>query len=190
MTIEISRVMDELEALATSGTRMPGFRGKVMVDASRLIRLADELRRSIPMDMQEAREIIRQKDSIINQANMEAQRIRDSASKEAESLTAAARMEHESKVGESEVIKAAEQRSREIKEEATLEAQQIIQDAQRRAYRILDEAEAAANARRDGADQYAREVLFNLEERLSEVLGQVRRGIDSLAVKSENHVAA
>ena len=60
------------------------------------------------------------------------------------------------------------------------EAERIIQDAQRRAYRIVSESEDVAASRREGADQYASEVLFSLEEQLSELLGQIRRGIDTL----------
>ncbi len=45
---------------------------------------------------------------------------------------------------------------------------------------LLPEAEEDAGARRKGADAYAREVLFNLEERVADTLGQVRQGIDLL----------
>ena len=40
-------------------------------------------------------------------------------------------------------------------------------------------------SRREGADHYAREVLFNLEEQLAEILGQVRKGIDALKLDVE-----
>ena len=40
-------------------------------------------------------------------------------------------------------------------------------------------------SKKEGADNYSKEVLFDLEERLSEILGQVRRGIDSLNISSE-----
>ena len=66
------------------------------------------------------------------------------------------------------------------------EAQQILQDAQRKAYRIINESEGASISRRDGADHYAREVLFNLEEQMADVLGQVRRGIDALKLEIES----
>ena len=42
----------------------------------------------------------------------------------------------------------------------------------------------ASSVRRDGADQYARETLFDLEERLAGLLGQVRKGIDSLGIEA------
>ena len=166
---------------------MPGFRRKVMVDIDqieRLIEMGNEMRSSVPANIQESDEILRQKDSIINQAYLEAQRIKGAAEQQAASLTTTAKEEHESKVSDSEVLKAAEAKGEGIKEEAGIEAHQIVQDAQRRAYRILNEAESVTGTRREGADQYAREVLFNLEAHLAEVLGQVRKGLDSLRLET------
>ncbi|MCI0439891.1 MAG: hypothetical protein L0177_12275 [Chloroflexi bacterium] len=183
--IDITQIAQELQTLATSGTRMPGFRKKVMVEAERLLTLSEELNNAIPADVREASEILRMKDSILNQAYMEAQRLRNSATEEAAELTSSARQHHESQVAESEILRAAEAKAHEITDAASLEAQQIVQDAQRRAFRILQDAEAAIAARKEGADQYAREVLFNLEEQLAEILGQVRRGMDALRLESE-----
>ena len=88
-------------------------------------------------------------------------------------------------VDDSEILKAAELKGQEIREEAAYEAQQILQDSQRKAYRMINESDNAAMSRRDGADHYAREVLFNLEEQMADVLGQVRRGIDALKLEIE-----
>lgn len=183
--MDIGQISNELHTLAQSGTRVPGFRRKVMVETDKLIELAGLLRGSLPADIQEASELLKQKEGMLTLANMEADRIRKAAQEEASALTSAAREEHETKVDDSEVLKAAENRGVELKEEAVYESQQIVQDAQRRAYRMLQEAEASALNKRDGADNYAREVLFNLEEQLAEVLGQVRRGIDALRIEVE-----
>ena len=179
------QIVEGLQTLVETGTRVPGFRRKVLIDIDRMDALGEELKVSIPAYIQEAEEILKQKESILNQAALEAQRIKTSAEQEAQQVTSAADETHETKVGESEVVKASEERADGIKDEAMTEAQQIVQDAQRRAYRIVDEAEAAAGTRREGADQYAREILFSLEERLAEVLGQVRRGIDALNLDVE-----
>ena len=122
-------------------------------------------------------------------------RVKESAEREAITVTAAAREEQASKVDETEIVKGAHIKAEETNQGALQEAQEIVQDAQRRAYHIVEEAESVASMRREGADQYAREVLFNLEEQLAEVLGQVRRGIDALRLEAsaqpvENHVPA
>ena len=183
--MQIDQIVQELRGMANAGTRMPGFRKKVMVEGDRLIQIADELKRSVPANMAEASEIVKQKESLINLAYMEAERIKASAAEEANALSSAAHQEHNARVDDSEIIRAAEARAEDIKEEAIYESQQIVQEAQRKAYRLLNEAESAAMARRDGADNYAKEVLFNLEEQLAEVLGQVRRGIDALRIEVE-----
>jgi cell division septum initiation protein DivIVA len=192
--MDLTYIVEELQSLVSTGSRVPGFRRKVLVEIDRLEALAEKVSMSAPAHMQEANEVLKQKESMINQAYLEAQRIKGSAEQEADAITTAARREHETKVSDSEITEAAEAKAREIKDEATVEAQQLVQDAQRRAHRIMSEAEVSVGDRRDGADQYTREVLFNLEERLADVLGQVRRGLDSLVLESEkpqrtgNHV--
>ncbi len=178
--MEVQHIIEELQALAAAGTRVPGFRRKVLVDIDRLVGLGEELNSAIPADVQEAEEVIKQKESIIKEAGLEAQRIKSSAGQVATAVTEAAEQQHQLRVDESEIVRAAETRGEEIKEAATIEAQQIGHDAQRRAFQILTEADTVANTQREGANQYAREVLFSLEERLAELLGQVRRGIDTL----------
>jgi vacuolar-type H+-ATPase subunit H len=179
--------------MAAMGTRMPGFRRKVMVEIDqleRLIDMAEQADRSVPANMQESDEILKQKDSIISQAYLEAQRIKGAAEQQASSLTRSAETEFNSRVSENEVLKAAEDQAEQMREKARQEANQIIDDAQRRAQRFMGESDIAAAMRREGADQYAREVLFSLESHLADVLGQVRRGIDSLRVDNRGQTAS
>jgi hypothetical protein len=176
-------ITEELQSLVKTGTRVPGLRSKILVDIDRLNALGEEFRASVPANIQEATEILNQKESIVNQAYLEAQRIKASAEQEAAGLKAEAQQEHVAKVDETEIVKTAEAKAEEIKDEAMAEAQRIDQDAQRRAYRILNDAESVVTSRREGADQYAREILFSLEEHLSQLLGQVRSGIDVLRLE-------
>ena len=188
--IDIAQIIEELESVAGAGTRVPGLRKRVMVDSGRLLKVAEELRRSIPSDIQEAVEVIKQKDSIINQAQLEGRRIKESAQQECVSIVEAARREQEARVDETEIVREAMAKAENIAEQAHLDAQQGVQDAQQRAYKIMDEADAAAATRRSGADQYARETLFDIEERLASQLAQVRRGIDSLGVDADVRIPA
>jgi hypothetical protein len=159
-----------------------------MVDSDRLEAVSSELRTSIPADIQEAREILKQKESIINQAHLEARRVKESAEREAITVTSAAIEEQASKVDETEIIKEAGFKAEETNQRALQEAQEIVQEAQSRAYHMVEEADAVAAIRREGADQYAKETLFDLEERLASQLGQVRRGIDTLGLEVDNRV--
>ncbi len=183
--MDILQITEELETLLQTGVRVPGFRKKVLVDIDQLAMLGDELRRAVPADIQEAQEILRQKESIVNQAYLEAQRVRDDAAREVHEIRTVAQEEHHLKVDETEVVRAAEAKAQQIKDEAMMESALILQDTQRRAHEIQSESESLANNRRDGADAYAREVLSNLEEQLADSLAQIRRGIDTLQVGEE-----
>jgi cell division septum initiation protein DivIVA len=175
--------VEELESIVDSATRVPGLKKRVMVDPNRLGDVVRNLASAIPADIQEAQEVIRQKDSIINQAHLEARRMKESADNESRSLIEAATLEHQSRIDETEIVKGAEDKAEEINQQALQEAQQIVQEAQRKAYRMIDEAEAVSSTRREGSDQYAREILFDLEERLANQLGEIRRGIDVLGLQ-------
>jgi len=191
--VNIGQIVEELESISQSATRVPGLRKRVMIDADRLMKVTEEVQTSIPSDILEAKEILKQKDSIINQAQLEARRVKEAAQKESLALKSAAEQEQASRVDETEIVKAAEAKAEEVNQNALQEAQQIVQDAQRRAYRVVDEAERMAAERREGSDQYARETLFDLEERLSGMTAQIRRGIDTLGtlgVETEARSAA
>ena len=189
--MDLNQLVNELIEVSKNGTRVPGFRGKTMIDADRLGMLLAELQNNMPSGVQEAQTIITQKDSIISQAQMEASRILDDARNTATEISTAASVEQEEKVSNSEVLKVANNRGEEIVATASGEAQTlvtgaqdevqtVIQDAQRRAYALINDAESQAAELRQGADRYSNEVLSSIEEQLSNQLGQVRRGLDAL----------
>ena len=113
-----------------TGTRVPGFKNKVMVDIEQMMSYAHGLRTSAPAEVMEAQEVIRQKESIINQANLEARRIKATASQEAAAVKQAAQVEYLSKVDEAEILKAAENKVEEMHDEAQQEAQRVTHRAQ------------------------------------------------------------
>lgn len=178
--MDFEAALQELQQLYASSSRVPGFGRKVMVDADVFTRVINNIQMVLPADVQEAREILRQKDSILNQSYLEAQRLKSTVEQEVAGQMDAARQEHMAMVADSEVLREARAQAEEMRNEAIADSENIIQDAQRRAYQIISEAESIGISRREGADQYSREVLFSLEEQLSEMLGQIRRGIDSL----------
>ncbi len=183
--MDFEQALQELQQLYSGSSRVPGFGRKVMVDSDLFTKVINNIQMAMPADVQEAREVLRQKDSILNQAYLEAQRVRSTVEEEVSSHIAAATREHQEMVSESGVLKVAEEQGAKIRESAMSEAEELVHDAQRRSYAIVSEAEDIASSRREGADQYSREVLFSLEEQLSEVLGQIRRGIDTLKPNME-----
>ena len=185
MSQTVDRILGELDELCKSSSKVLGRRGKVTVDPEKLSHIVSELRASLPEHLLEAGEVIKQKDSIINQAYLESKRMRESASQESKAITIAARSEHETMVSDSEIVRVAEEQAQKIHDEAHRKASEILREAGQEAVRLIGEADATAAGRREGADQYSREVLFSIEERLSQMLGQVRRGIDALGTDAD-----
>ena len=181
--------LEKLESLVAGG-RVPGT-SRCLVNIEKFTAALEEIRAELPEEVREAQAVIRQKEGIIKQAELEARRIRAYADDEAttirqmaeEQSTSAlesAREQAHSMIQETEVVKAAEERAEQIVAKGAEDAAAKIEEANHRLNAILSEAEGEAKARRTGADAYAREVLFNLEERIADMLGQVRQGIDLL----------
>jgi len=185
----MSDQMEKFESLVAGG-RVPGT-SRCLVNVDKFMAVLEETRADLPEEISEAQAIIRQKEGVIKQAELEARRIRAYADDEAttirqmaEEQSAAAldsaREQAHAMIQETEVTKTAEENAQRIISESEQEAAAKLEDADRRLNAILAEAEEQAEARRKGADAYAREVLFNLEERVADMLGQVRQGIDLL----------
>ena len=177
--MDINGIVQRLDQIIANSGRVPGTQRRI-VERGQLESVVEDLKNSIPGEVREAAEILRQRESIINQANMEAERVRGAAKEESEAMRSAAEDEHRAKVAETEITKQAQKKGEGIVYEAQRSADSLVQDAQRRAQRMLDETEAISENSRSGSDQYAREVLFNLEERISDILTQVRKGLDVL----------
>lgn len=134
-----------------------------MLEKEKLVDLVSKIRSAIPVDIQEAQELLQMRENLINQALLEARRIKSTADEEARTL-----------IKESEITKEAQKGSEEI-----------AADTQRRAQHILDEADAQARDRRARADEYAQATLQGLEEELARLLDTVHHGIALLEVERE-----
>jgi hypothetical protein len=89
------------------------------------------------------------------------------------------------------MIRAAHEKAQAIVTEATSKHQELVDDheiverARKTADIILREAEERARKVREGADQYAMQLLGELEARLSGALGSVRKGREALAPRAQ-----
>ncbi len=173
-----------------SGGRVPGT-ARTLVNLEKVSEVLEELKNELPSQVNDAQTVLRQKDAILKQAELEARRIRAYADEEATTIRSlaeeqsqsqieTARNEAQSMLSDTEVVKASEDKAKEIEAEAQERAAKIVAEAQTKLNQVLAGAEDDAAQRRRGADNYAREVLFMLEEKIADTLGQVRSGIDVL----------
>jgi hypothetical protein len=89
------------------------------------------------------------------------------------------------------MIRVAQEKAQAIVTEATekhqelVDQHEIVDRARRQADIVLREAEERARKVREGADQYAMQLLGELEGRLSSALGSVRKGREALAPRPQ-----
>ena len=112
--------------------------------------------------------------------------MREIAKRDAAGIISEAEQKAEEMIMETSIVDGANRKSEEIVSEAQAESERIVLNAQQESTRMLDESEQISADRRDGADNYAKEVLYALEERISTILSQVRSGLDLLDDPNES----
>ena len=190
--------LEDLEAMIVKG-RVPGT-ARTLVNLDKITAVIAEMKGEIPTQINEAEAVVRQKDAIIKQAELESRRIRAYADEEAttirqlaeeqsNTLLTTSQEEARAMIQETEITRVANEEAVVIEADAQKRASRLIDDGESRVNGILNDAETSADSRRKGADNYAREVLFTLEERVADTLGQVRGGIDLLDARPVANVA-
>ena len=191
--MSIGQHLDNIESMVTSG-RVRGT-ARTLVNIEAITEALNEARGSMPDYIKEAEAVLRQKEAILKQAELEARRIRTYADEEATTIRqlaeeqtnaslTSAREQSRKMIDQAEVIKMSEEEAEVIIQKAEKRAAAIIAKGEARVNGIISASEMEADERRKGADNYAREVLFGLEERIADTLGQVRTGIDTLGSPS------
>ena len=164
--MEITNLIDQLENLISSGTGVPTT-GRIFLEKERLANLIQALKDAVPLDIQEAQDLLKMRENLINQALQEGRRIKSVAEEEAKT-----------RLAENTILKEAEAMSQEILEKTKGQAQDILADT-----------ETQAIKQREEADLYSKGTLEKLEEELYTMINTVRHGIeliDSQKVKEDN----
>ena len=129
--MDIQHLVDRLEDLVNDGGHLP-FSTRTMIDEQRALEIIDQMRISIPEEIESARRVYRERDRVIAQANEEAARIRQLAREKSETL-----------IQRDSVTKAAQARASRIIEQARQEADAIKHDADQYVMDVLSDLEDA-----------------------------------------------
>ena len=160
--MDLANLINQLESIIESGRKVH-VANKTLVDTEQILSVIDQLRASIQKDIQEAKEMLEKREQILNQSLAEAKRVKASAISESKTL-----------LDQNELVK-----------EAQKKAEELLEDSQRRAQRLIEQADIESKNSRQGADAYAQEVLYKLEQEVSDVLSTVRRGIEVLDLEQQ-----
>lgn len=157
MAMDAFQLINRIENLIETGNRVPLTR-KVMLEEQALFDIIDQLRVSIPDDIKMAQSILQQRDSLLADAQADAQRILEQADREARE-----------RIEMSDFVQLAKQRADEVVHEADQQAQEMLRLAAQQAER-----------QRQEADEYSLEVLRKVDSQLVALMTGLRKGIDTL----------
>ena len=166
--MDILHLVDRLEELAAEARRMPIGQG-VVIDRRRILELVDQMRSTVPWEIRDARDIVEQKEAILEEAR-----------READGIVAKAELQVRDMLEENSLAQQAERQAQQIIERAEQRAQQLHDQAHEQVQARLRQAEFAATNQMDEADRYALEMLRRLEQQLSAFNATIRGGIDAL----------
>ena len=115
--MDIQHLVDRMEDLIDEGRHMP-FSRFTMIDEERALEIIDQMRISIPEEIEKANRILAQRDRVLAQANEEAARILQQARRKGEEM-----------LDQDVSVQAAQNRAANVVEEARQEAKRIRDEA-------------------------------------------------------------
>lgn len=128
--MDIQHLVDRLEDLIDEGRHIP-FSKYTLIDEERALEIIDQMRISVPEQIEKASRLINQRDRLIAQANEEATRMIELARERSDEL-----------VKRDAILQTAQNRATNIIEQARREAEGVRADADMYVLEVLKELEA------------------------------------------------
>jgi cell division septum initiation protein DivIVA len=149
MTEVVYRLYETVDELTTviENARSVPMSGSCMVPRDHLLDLLDDLRESLPEDVQAAGAIVEQRTEILQQAQAEAERLTGRTRGESEQLLTAARRQRDELLGTArrqrdELLAQAQAEAEELLAEAEAEAERLVAEGRRQQAEMLAAAQA------------------------------------------------
>lgn len=166
--VDVFGLLDKLEELPERARHLP-FNTLLNFNQEQFYYLVLKIRANLPREMKQAAKVARDSERIVEQAEDVASERVESGRMAAEQLLDEARAEGERVVATARAQAAQLVQQSEVHRMATAQAHEIVRNA-----------EVEASEIRKGADDYARDLLANLEGVLGKALTTVKRGRESL----------
>ncbi len=172
LNVNFEEELEELETLILDSVRVP-LTELVVIDEGLVLERIDSIRKQIPPELAIAINILQSHQEILEQAENYARDLIDSAKQQAKQI-----------VEKSALVRQAELEATRIKIETQRECEQLRQKTQEEIESWRELAIVEYEDIQNGADEYARNVLGNLEGQLTQMLGIIRNGCQQLEPKT------
>lgn len=177
--VDIQRELNHLEEMILDSPRIPMSR-RTLVDEEQLLEQLDLVRLNLPAAFAEAETIVRHKDEIILAAEQYAQQIVEAAEQRAAQILEENSVVRQAKLEAQQLWQTVQQECQSAQEQTLAEIENMYREAQEELQEVRARAIAEAEAIQNGADDYADQVLSNIEQNISEMLRIIRNGRQQL----------
>lgn len=134
----ISGIEEELEA----AWQLPMSGGKVLVDTKNIMKMINNVKENLPMEIVQAKKIVQDRSEIIDRARTEAEAI----------------------------MKTSEEKVRQL-----INQNEIVKASQAKAETIINEATEQAKSLKKSSDEYAINIMKDLDEAVTNSLSEIRK---------------
>ena len=172
---DIQKQLESLESYISGRSNIP-FTDFIIINKRSILESVELLKTNLPSALAIANEILQQKQAILNKAEEYARNRVISAEKKAEKI-----------LRDSAIIRQAELEATRIQQDAESESEQLLQSTQEEIERLRELTAIEYEEIQKGADNYAINVLSNLEEQLVQMLDVTRNGRQQLESPSASN---
>lgn len=184
MAVDMVEEIERLEDFILNSTRIP-FMGKTLIDEDTLIKQLDSIRINIPDSLEQATQILQQRQQILAEAQNYAQKVVENAQRKAAQLLDDSRIVQEAENQANQIRRQVQQDCENLQRKTITEVEQIRQRIQQEVIKNRQEAIMEAEAIQNEADMYADSVLSKLEKDLGDMLRVVTNGRKQVQVNRQ-----
>lgn len=173
----VRNTLDKIESLVAGAPHLP-LTNKTLISEEELIHLVEELRRDLPQELEHATEVMRERDNILNNAQLEASNILKQAQQQAEQMLDANDIVIKAREKSRMVLSQAQQQEADIMEKTRQNSQQLQEDADRYANQVFDQLIAHVTNTFQGVQQaqagleHARNILQQAKQQMNQQASQ------------------
>ena len=165
-SLAVRDTLNQIENLVASASHLP-LTEKVIIEENDLIHLVEELRQDLPMELERAEEIMKERDNIIQVAQQEASNIVNQAKQTAERLIDENDLVIKAREKSQAVLHQAQQQEQEIIERTKQNARELQDNADRYANQVFDQLIAHVTNTFQGVQQ-ARQILLQAKSQMNQ----------------------
>jgi vacuolar-type H+-ATPase subunit H len=123
--VDVIKILDEMEELIDSGSRIP-LVGKVLVDADGLLEYMDKIRASLPEEIKQAKFLNLEREKVMVEAQHRADRILEEAANQAKKLISEEQILRQAQIEAEDLLQQARKTSNEIKQGSRQYANDVL----------------------------------------------------------------